>query len=387
MSRPRVLFLAPTVPWPQDSGGRIRTQQLITHAARHAEITLFCVAPPGNSTPPPAALTAACERIEVFERTRPGLLARIALSRLERSFLSAPMHAAVQRELSTNAYDLIHIDEISVARAVSTPITTPTLLHHHKLDTRLAGDLAARKLGVSDGELAKIRALERRFCRVHTHHAACSISEARTLEERYAIRCAHIPNGVDPARFSPSDTPPDPDTILFLGTLSYEPNIHGLEWFVSKVLPLLHSRHPTLRLEVVGRDPSARVQALASDRVQITGPVHDPLPHLQRAVCTIIPLFIGGGTRIKLLESLAAGCSVVSTPTGAEGIELRTEAIAIAAEAHTFQAAITHILTDPRAAHTRARAASAEVRERYSWEAGASALLAAWEACSAKTSA
>lgn len=385
MSQRRILFLTPTVPWPADSGGRIRTQALITHAAREAQITLFCVAPPGGEGPPPATLTDACERIEVFPRTRPGLLSHFALSQLERFFHSAPMHTAVQRELSNGSHDLIHIDELSIARSVGSTSTTPVLLHHHKLDARLAHDLATRRLGVSFSEVAKITALERRCSRLHTHHAACSSSEVRYLEGRYSIRCALVPNGVDTQRFTPSDTLPKTDTILFLGTLSYEPNVHGLEWFVRKVMPLLAEDRPDLRLKIVGQDPAARVHALASDRVEVIGPVADPVPHLHAATCSIAPLFIGGGTRIKILESLAAGCPVVSTSVGAEALDLAPDSLSLADGSGAFRAAILSILDDPAAAHAKARTSSAAVRARYSWEASAAALLDAWESCCAKT--
>jgi len=383
MSRLKVLFLTPTVPWPDDSGGRLRTSQLIERAGRDAEITLFSVSTPGTTTQPPAALEAACERIEVFERSRPGLLARLALSRLERSFHSSALVNAVQSELSKGTYDLVHVDELSIARALGPACSAPVLIHHHKLDARLQRDLSERRLGVSDGEVAKVQALEKKVARTYSAHATCSGDEARSLEERYGVRCSVIPNGVDAEHYTPTDSLRDEDTMLFLGTLSYEANIHGLEWFVGEVLPLLLESRPSLRLQVVGTDPSPKVQSLACDHVEVIGPVPDPLPSLQRASCSIAPLFIGGGTRIKILESLAAGCPVVSTGVGAEGLELAAGAISLASDPDAFAAAVLRLLesTDVEAM----RATSDQVRALYSWEASASALLEAWESCVAKT--
>jgi glycosyltransferase involved in cell wall biosynthesis len=150
-------------------------------------------------------------------------------------------------------------------------------------------------------------------------------------------------------------------------------------------MPLLAEDRPDLRLKIVGQDPSARVHALASDRVEVIGPVADPVPHLHAATCSIAPLFIGGGTRIKILESLAAGCPVVSTSVGAEALDLAPDSLSLADGSGAFRAAILSILDDPAAAHAKARTSSAAVRARYSWEASAAALLDAWESCCAKT--
>lgn len=384
MSRLRVLFLTPTVPWPADSGGRLRTSQLLQRAGREVEITLFSVAPPGQSIPPPPELESACANVHVFERARPGLLARLALSRLERSFHSRELFVATQAALSSGDFDLVHVDELSVARALGPACTAPALIHHHKLDARLLLDLSERRLGVTDGEVAKVRALEKKVARAYSSHATCSKEEASYLEERYEVRCAVVPNGVDADHYKPPSSPRDPETVLFFGTLSYEANVHGLEWFVHEVMPLLQRVRPSLRLQIVGSDPSPRVLALSSEHVEVIGPVPDPLPALQRASCSIAPLFIGGGTRIKILESLAAGCPVVSTAVGAEGLELPPGAISIATEPNAFSAAVLSLLDG---ADTEAASTSSEhVRARYSWDASASALLEAWESCAVKTS-
>ncbi len=386
MSGLRVLFVTPTTPWPANSGGRIRSSQLIERAGREARITLFSVSPPGEIKTAPQPLAEACERIEVFKKTRPSLLARFALSKLERSFYSHHLHSAVQAALSENSYDLVHIDELSVARAVGFSATAPVLVHHHKLDARFATELARHGEGVSDGEVARIRALERRVCRAHSSHATCSPQEARSLTEEYGVRCTVVPNGFDPEQYKPAERRPDPDTILFLGTLSYQPNVHGLEWFVTEVLPLLHASRPSLKLKIAGADPSPRVLALRSERVDVIGPVKDPAEHLRSAACSIAPLFIGGGTRIKILESLAAACPVVSTSVGAEGLTLPPDSALIADGADAFSKALLSILDDPKSAETAALCASATMHERHSWGASASALLEAWEDCASKTS-
>ena len=385
MSGPRVLFVTPTTPWPANSGGRIRTSQLIERAGSDARITLFSVSPPGVNMPAPERLSDACERIEVFEKTRPGLLARLALSQLERSFHSHHLHSAVQAALTEGSYDLVHIDELSVARTLGFSSTTPALIHHHKLDSRLATELAQHAQGVSDGEVARIRALERRVCRAHRSHAVCSSNEARYLTEKYSARCAVVPNGFDAEVFKPGGESPAQDCILFLGTLSYQPNVQGLEWFVRRVLPLVHAKRPGIKLKIAGLDPTPRVRALGNDRIEVLGEVSDPAEHFHRATCSIAPLLIGGGTRIKILESLAAACPVVSTSVGAEGLNLPEGSAMIADGEASFSAALLSLFDDVKKASDTALLTSRALQERYSWGASASALLEAWEDCASKT--
>ena len=383
MSRPRVLFLTPTMPWPEDSGGRLRTSQLLRRAGRDAELTLFSVETPGQSAQPPAHLESACREIRVFPRARPGLLARLALPQLERSFYSRALSDATQVALASRAFDVVHVDELSGARALGFSSQVPALIHHHKLDAHLHAKLSEHRRGVSDGEVAKVRALEKKVARAHSAHATCSEVEARLLRDRYGVRCAVIPNGVDADRFQPAEAPREAETLLFVGTLDYEPNIHGLEWFVAEVMPRLLRERPELRLQIAGSAPSDRALRLAGEGVEVLGPVSDPLPLLQRSSCSIAPLFIGGGTRIKILESLAACCPVVSTPVGAEGLELPPGALPMASTPEAFSAAILSQLAAPDA--ERSRSTSDYVRSSYSWDVSAAALLEAWESCAAST--
>jgi glycosyltransferase involved in cell wall biosynthesis len=158
--------------------------------------------------------------------------------------------------------------------------------------------------------------------------------------------------------------------ILHLGTMFWPPNVAGVLWFAREALPLVWREVPDARFVIVGKNPPAAVQALAADpRIVVAGYVADPLPYLETADVFVVPLFSGGGMRVKILDAWLRGLPIVSTPLGAEGIEVRDgENILLAADAPTFAAAVLRLLTD-RDLNTHLRAAGrAWVEQTYSWQ-------------------
>ena len=150
----------------------------------------------------------------------------------------------------------------------------------------------------------------------------------------------------------------------------WPPNVAGVLWFVREALPLVWREIPEARFVIVGKNPPAEVQALAADsRIVVTGYVADPLPYLEAADVSVVPLFSGGGMRVKILDAWLRGLPIVSTPLGAEGIEVRDgENILLAADAPTFAAAVFRLLTD-RDLNTHLRVAGRIwVEQTYSWQ-------------------
>ncbi len=169
---------------------------------------------------------------------------------------------------------------------------------------------------------------------------------------------------------SPQSAIGNPPTILHLGTMFWPPNVTGVLWFARQVLPLIWQQAPEARFIVVGKNPPAEVQALAADpRIEVTGYVADPWPYLEAADVFVVPLFSGGGMRVKIVDAWLWGLPVVSTPIGAEGIAVRDgENILLAADAAGFAAATLRLLADPDL-NTRLRVAGRRwVEEHYAWQ-------------------
>lgn len=382
----RVLFLTPTVPWPPDSGGRIRTSSLLLELATRHEIELHCVARPGEDDEALAVLRERLPSVVPHRRARPGRLASLVQPRAASWFFSRTLGPAVLRAASAGEVDLIHVDEPSLLPQLGDLSCVPGVLHHHKLETRLATEL--RRLGRRLPGHDPVRTLlwERRGARAFPQQIVCCEQDAALLRTRYPwIECAVVPNGVDLARF----TPPPPgerrrDELLFLGTLDWPPNVDAVRLCVREVLPRVRAAFPKVRLLLVGRDPTPEVRALAGEGVELIGPVQDVRPFLRRASALLAPLRAGGGSRLKLVEALACQCPVITSPLAAEGLSLldRVHADLLADPAALAERAIER-LRDPAGAAALARAGASLVRQRYGWPAIAGRLEAAWQAARA----
>ncbi len=204
------------------------------------------------------------------------------------------------------------------------------------------------------------------FCSAHDE------SHARALAPR--MRSAVIPNAVDLDYFSPRPGDPAPDgrTVVFFGAINYFPNIDGIRYLVGEVWPRIAGSHPHARLQIIGQHPTPEVLALRGPSVEVLGKVDDLRPYLARAAVSVVPLRIGGGTRLKVLEAMAMGRPVVSTPIRAEGIEAEPgRHLALADDPAAFAAAVSRMLDDAEAGARLGREGRALVERRYSWQTAA----------------
>lgn len=378
----QVLFLAPVPPWPPRSGGRIRTFELLKAVSGTARVHLCYVREPEAGAAAEAAVRDAllphCATLKSFARTPPGTLDRLARPKLARWFHSAPLEEWVRDELARGATDLVHVDEMFLHPVVPRGDPTPLVIHHHKLDVEFA--LAT---GASPYDLMKLRRLERAACARTPHHVLCGAPDARRLDGRATgLTCHVVPNGVDPEHFRPTSTPRVPGRLLFLGSLDYAPNVEALEWLLDGILPRVRASRPDAHLHVVGARPTPAVRSLvaaAGEGAELVGEVGDVRPHLAGASLLLAPLRVGGGSRLKIAEALAAGCPVVSTAVGAEGLELVDgEHVCLAdGEARLAEASI-RVLADPALAAELARAGRQRIVERHTWSALGERLLGAW---------
>lgn len=204
---------------------------------------------------------------------------------------------------------------------------------------------------------------------------AVSDADAALIRSLYGAANVHaIPTGVDIDFFTPPDSPyvqTKTHDLVFIGAMDWRPNVDGLNWFVTEVLPLLRRRRPDCSLAIVGRRPSAEIRRLANrdERILVTGTVDDVRPYLWRSAVSIVPLRIGGGTRLKVYEAMAAKIPVVSTRIGAEGLDVHDgENVALANSAAGFAERCLALLSDAEARARIAAQAWEMVSTCYSWE-------------------
>jgi glycosyltransferase involved in cell wall biosynthesis len=213
---------------------------------------------------------------------------------------------------------------------------------------------------------------ERRVSREARHIVAVSDTDAAEMRRLFDVtRVTAIPTGVNLDYFTPPDPRPAGPAadLVFVGSMDWVPNVDGVLHFVRDILPLIHKRRPETTFAVVGRTPPPKIAELAGPRIAITGTVPDIRPYLWGGSVSIVPLRIGGGTRLKIYEAMAAKTPVVSTTVGAEGLTVHPpEDIRIADTVQAFAEQCLELLEDPA---ERARVSSAAwemVRANFSWE-------------------
>jgi glycosyltransferase involved in cell wall biosynthesis len=223
-----------------------------------------------------------------------------------------------------------------------------------------------------------LRRTELRILEKCQGHTVASRREREELLGRCPTARIHVlPNGVDVQHYSSgelakfrhnAEAVASQGSLLFVGSMDYHANIDAVRWFVRDLWPEIASKYPDLKFVVVGRDPAPEVQSLQSDRVLITGTVDDVRPYYATARAVIVPLRVGSGTRLKILEAMAAGVPIVSTRLGAEGIDVTHDIeLLIADSGAAMISGIDHLFSSPELSNRIAHVARERVKNQYDW--------------------
>lgn len=286
--------------------------------------------------------------------------------------------------------DLVIFEEIWMYRYL--PIVErhncQTILVEHNVEAPLFTEKLREKLDLRTQlkvklQLPQIKAIEHDFCRRVDQVWACSQRDADLLQSLYGeiATTKIVPNGINVESYAaarsgaleiPKTLKDIPYSILFLGQLSYPPNVAAVDWLLDSIYPKVQKTYPDCRLLLVGHRPTERMQQAAKQdpNIIVTGKVPDVRPYLGAASLMAVPLQQGGGTRLKILEAFAAGCPVVSTRKGAEGLDvIANQHLLISDDSEGMAAAIDQLWSNPEQGQQLAQSAYELVRDRYSWEA------------------
>ncbi|MGH9659927.1 MAG: glycosyltransferase, partial [Bryobacteraceae bacterium] len=218
----------------------------------------------------------------------------------------------------------------------------------------------------------RMEAFEGAMCRTARLVISVSQRDSETMRERFGLsRAPFVPTGVDANYFRSPGSAAARWDLVFLGSLDWLPNVDAMRFFVRDVLPILRRARPDCTVAIVGRRPPPEVEQWGREdaRITVTGTVDDVRPYLWQSAVSIVPLRIGGGTRLKIYEAMAAGIPVVSTAVGAEGLDIDPPRdIRIADSAAQFAAACTELLAGADIRRRMADAARVKIEEKYSWE-------------------
>jgi polysaccharide biosynthesis protein PslH len=379
----RVLFVAPRLPVPLDTGGKIRTWNTLRGISRGAEVTLLSF--DAEREAPQHELPSTVKTVHLVPPPPAGRImdvARLGLG-VPTGFpiavmrYSSPAMARAVWQLARDA-DIVHFDHVHLAQYWRlVPRGTPTAFDAHNAEYRIAERLAERQSNpvmklLLEREARRIMRFEGDRVRRADLTSCCSQDDARLFRNAAGRgRVEVVPNGVDLEGFgAPGDVAAEGHLVL-TGSMDWEPNADAADWLCREILPEVRKKLPGMRAHVVGRKPLPHVRALAAlEGVTVTGTVPDVRPYLRKARCLIVPMRVGGGTRLKILEAFAARVPVVSTAVGCEGIEATPgKEILVAETPAEFAEQIARLDREPGLAAALAQAGRRLAEERYGWDA------------------
>ncbi len=383
----RVLWVKAGKLLPVDTGGIIRSYNILRRLAQEkdCQLTLLSYYGGRRDSEYEAALLQQFPHAQVVSTAAPdsdgfrGLLDYLyRLPQLAPYSVSKFTHPAVRKlirtHLTSGNFDVAVCDFLAPSLNFPEKLPIPCLLFQHNVETALWRRMATteshplRKL-VYTLESARMSRYERRtLTRFHHIIAVSENDRQQMLQMDPASEITVNPTGVDIKQFQVA--PPSsaaPPRIVFTGSMDWEPNIDAMEYFCAQIWPRILAEFPEAIFQIVGRTPFARVQRLASKSVQVTGTVPSVTDYLRDATVVVVPLRIGGGTRLKIYEAMAMGKALVSTSIGAEGLTFQNgRDLLLADDASSFAGAILLLLRDDQM-RLRFEQAAVQLAAQFDW--------------------
>jgi polysaccharide biosynthesis protein PslH len=381
----KILWIKADKILPVHSGGNIRSYHILRHLATNNELTFFSYydGQPDpdyeqeltRQFPQAVCLYSGKPRLSGTRRSidylcRVPFPAPYAVSR----FASARVKHRLSDCLQQKEFDVAVCDFLDAAVNLPAKLPMPALLFQHNVESEIWRRHAATTSNwpsrmVYRLEFAKMLAYEQAMVRKFQHVIAVSEHDKRLMSAWVEpSRITVVPTGVDLQQYHPESSADMAEPlVVFVGAMDWEPNVDAVEYFCREIWPFVLDKILGARFQIVGRNPDDRVRKLESPSVQVTGSVPSVADHLRAAAAVVVPLRIGGGTRLKIYEAMAMGRAVVSTSVGAEGLDVHNgQDIILADEPGRFATAITMLLNDNALRKGYERAA-ADLASQYGW--------------------
>lgn len=396
-----ILLLTPDSPFPCESGAALRNYGIIRglHAAGHRVTLLtFCE---GELIRADNPLLEYCQDVHscpIPQRSKVARIVSLLTSNkadIEQRLASENYSAKLGQLLSSRRFDVIQFSGIElgcylpqIQSAKGTAKVVYDALNAEAELQRLIQEIDSRQpkrwhaASYSALQASRLKRFERYVCQTASVVIAVSDEDRHHLASFGNSSIYVMPNGIFADDYESTESVQRADRLLvFTGKMDYRPNVDAIEWFCESILPTLVQSYPDIRLVIVGRNPHSTIQSLSQlDCVEITGWVDSVLPYLQTATLFVVPLRMGSGTRLKILEAMAAGCAVVTTSLGASGLQKQVrDTLAIAENADTFSDVLMSLLADARRREEMGRQAREQVSIHYDWPALIPKLLRAYE--------
>jgi sugar transferase (PEP-CTERM/EpsH1 system associated) len=396
----RILFLHSQVPYPQDTGAKIRTFQLLTHLGRHHEVTLACYGTNVEAEDAVAAVRRVTADVLLLPGQTRGKTAEMAaLARSLRTGLpfsvSKYVHrsamAMVMQKTQQAPFAVVHIDQPHLAVTAPPLDYAPRVIHEHNIESQIAKRFyeKTRNPLLKQFMLGQYRRMER-FEVGLWKQADHVVTVSDQDREQVLAVCPDksitvVENGVDLDYFACTPHPQNSPQLVYTGSMDWLPNEDAVLYFAAEIFPQIRRCYPDASFTIVGRRPSDKVRRLAQmDGIQVTGTVKDVRPYYGQATVLVVPLRIGGGSRLKILEAMSAGVPVVATSIGCEGLDVQNgEHLLIADEPEQFAQKTIEVLSDQDLQARLSTSARDRVVQKYSWASMADRLASVYNALAA----
>jgi glycosyltransferase involved in cell wall biosynthesis len=386
----KLLFATPYLPSPARFGGQRRLEGLMKSLAVNHELSIISFnASDEFGEMSLEATRAYCRDVITFpdmdfrdERDKRLLQARSLLSRFSYEHLLIARRreflGRLQQLINSERFDIVQVEFCQMAAfrfKLPAERRFRVVLDEHNIEFDIVRRTASAEVSparrvYSAIDWRKLEREERSAWRRFDGVTLTSERDASMLRElESATPVAVVPNGVDIDNFLPAEQPPEADNLLFFGAMNYYPNQDGIGYFMEQVFPRILARRPSTKLWIVG--PGAEpLYRLRGPNVEVTGFVEAIEPYLDRASAVVVPLRLGGGTRLKIVEAMAKAKAIVSTRIGAEGIDVvHGQHALLADEPQAFAEHVERVLSDAALARRLGAAARELAVSRYSWPA------------------
>ena len=380
----KVLFISTKGPLPTNDGHCLRTYNLLRQVSQKHEIYLFSFVKYSEEYDHIDEFKGLCKHIEYFSLGENYSSFRNVLSLALNVFSNKPfvaqkydtheMRDSIKNLLSHEDIDLVHLDMLPLYCYQDLFSGIPIFLNQHNIESALllrqaeAESNIFRKYFFSIQQ-QRLEKFEKKALGGVDQVAVCSQQDLQ-LAKQYApsANVKVIPNGVDLDFFQSTGTfDEEPDTLVFVGGLNWYPNRDGMEWFDREILPEIIALKPSIKIHLIGR--SEKINWVHSDHFVEHGFVDDIRPYLERAAVFIVPLRVGGGTRLKILDAMGMGKAIVSTSIGAEGLGVENgEELILADLASVFAINVVNLIENRKERRQLSLCARKFVLSTYKWE-------------------
>lgn len=379
----KALFLIRDLPYPATNGYKKRNYFLLKELAkRNIEITLFSEKNDENNTLSIEHLKSFCKEIRISKTQAHGKITSALLSLFSmlpfsvKARVSKKTKKEITKYIKENPQNLIICDAIH--RALNIPLDGKTykILYEHNIESTIIKRYADTEKNILKRlfaliEYLKFERLQKKIWKTFNYCIACSLLDKKLMEEKVkGINVCVVNNGVDSQYFSPDSYQIEKNTLVYTGQIGWHPNEDAIIYFIKNIYPLIKAKRPDVKFLIVGDNPSSRVSDLAKNdkSIKVTGFVEDVRAYMGKAEAFVVPLRIGAGTRLKILEALSMEKAIVTTSIGCEGLELENNKhLLIRDNSEEFAAAVLKILNHDNNYSGLGENGRKLIEEKYEW--------------------